>query len=261
MPKACRDTSSSCHGTSAGSEKSQGISVGKASSQEPCPSPVGTRQFGLIHKQTTQRDHCDCTGERAAPGRVGNTFPAGTSRPGKLESDRNTARTREKEKPGPHSVPHALMPGIQSFLGAPQGGGAELGCTTTPIPESGRVPDKPCPVLLQQRQKTPSFQVPRSCLSGSWSRSLKCASCSDFEALEQEFEENPVHPHAQHTRAQQQLWGTTVRQRGMVRARQGNPAQGFGDKEDTEISRCHINSCDGNGSSRIKYLPRSGTGV
>lgn len=161
MPKACRDKSSSCHGTSAGSEKSQGISVGKASSQEPCPSPVSTRQFGLIHKQTTQRDHCDCTGERAAPGRVGNTFPAGTSRPGKLESDRNTARTREKEKPGPHSVPHTLMPGIQSFLGAPQGGGLSLAAQPPPFPNLGAFLTNPAQSFCSRGKKPliPSAKV------------------------------------------------------------------------------------------------------
>lgn len=122
MPRACRDTSSSCHGTSTGSKKSQGISVGKSSSQEPCPSAVGTRQLGLIHKQTTQRNHCDCTGEWENELLQGEwATPSQLEHPGNC-SDTNTARTREKEKPGPHSVPHILMPAIQSFLGAPHGG-------------------------------------------------------------------------------------------------------------------------------------------
>lgn len=55
--------------------------------------------------------------------------------------------------------------------------------------------------FFAEAKKSPSFQVP----SSSWSRSLKCASCSDSETLEQEFEENPIHLHVQHIRAQQQL--------------------------------------------------------
>lgn len=53
--------------------------------------------------------------------------------------------------------------------------------------------------FFAEAKKSPSFQVP----SSSWSRSLKCA--SDSETLEQEFEENPIHLHVQHIRAQQQL--------------------------------------------------------
>lgn len=174
----------------------------------------------------------------------GSTCPAGAA------EGQKHSKNQRKGKARPCQCPSHPDGAIQSFLGAPQ-----LSCTATPIP------DQPCLVLLQQRQKIPSFQVPRSCWSNSWSRSLKCASCSDFEALEQEFEGNPIHPHAQHIRAQQQLWGSTVRERRMVRARQGEPAQGSGDRQDTEISRCHINSCEGNASSGIKYLPWSGTGL